>query len=108
MVGSIRRYGAVCAMAIAGVACGSTRGGFGEENGGATPAPTGSFGGEGEPGPGSLGDGGTASSDAACAASVVSALRAEVDIIVVIDTSGSMDEETAQVKANINTFAQSI
>lgn len=43
-----------------------------------------------------------------CAAENVKANRAEVDIIVVIDTSGSMDEETKQVQQNINSFAQSI
>jgi hypothetical protein len=43
-----------------------------------------------------------------CAAEVTSATRAEVDVIVVIDTSGSMDEETNQVKQNINTFASTI
>ncbi|MBX3208491.1 MAG: VWA domain-containing protein [Labilithrix sp.] len=44
----------------------------------------------------------------ACAAEVTTANRAEVDIIVVIDTSGSMMEETNQVKQNLNAFAQSI
>jgi hypothetical protein len=39
---------------------------------------------------------------------VTAAARAEVDIIVLIDTSGSMSEETNQVKANINTFASKI
>jgi len=43
-----------------------------------------------------------------CAATSVAATRAEVDIIVVIDTSGSMDEETNQVKTNINSFASKI
>ncbi|MBS2017320.1 MAG: hypothetical protein JST00_30835 [Deltaproteobacteria bacterium] len=43
-----------------------------------------------------------------CAAQTTSAQRAEVDIIVVIDTSGSMGEETAQVQANINKFAAKI
>lgn len=60
---------------------------------------------------GSLGDGrpdGGSPDDSQCGALVTSAQRAEVDIVVVIDTSGSMDEETAQVKANINTFAQTI
>lgn len=43
-----------------------------------------------------------------CAAQTTNAQRAEVDIIVVIDTSGSMGEETAQVQANINKFASKI
>lgn len=46
--------------------------------------------------------------DNACAAETVNAVRAEVDIIVVIDTSGSMSEETNQVKQNINAFANKI
>ena len=62
-------------------------------------------------GPGDLGnakpDGGV-TDDTTCAAQSTTATRAEVDIIVVIDTSGSMGEETNQVKANINTFAQKI
>lgn len=48
------------------------------------------------------------SSGETCAAQTTSAQRAEVDIIVVIDTSGSMNEETAQVQANINKFASKI
>ncbi len=43
-----------------------------------------------------------------CAATVTKANRAEVDVIVVIDTSGSMNEETEQVKQNLNSFASSI
>ncbi len=46
--------------------------------------------------------------EASCAAAVTTAQRAEVDIVVVIDTSGSMSEETAQVQQNINDFAQKI
>jgi hypothetical protein len=46
--------------------------------------------------------------NAQCAADVTTAKRAEVDIIVVIDTSGSMSEETQQVQTNINNFASSI
>lgn len=45
--------------------------------------------------------------DPSCAAST-NATRAEVDVIFVIDTSGSMDDEIEQVKQNINTFAKSI
>jgi hypothetical protein len=46
--------------------------------------------------------------DGSCAATVTKAQKAEVDFIVVIDTSGSMDEETSQVKTNINAFAAKI
>ncbi len=69
-----------------------------------------------EPGPlgpsGSLGGGdagaGGGNGDPACAAQVTTAKRAEVDVVFVIDTSGSMNEETAQVQQNINTFASTI
>src|SRR5678815_3087001 len=43
-----------------------------------------------------------------CASRVTEAKHAEVDIIIVVDTSGSMSEETAQVRANLNNFASSI
>jgi hypothetical protein len=43
-----------------------------------------------------------------CVATQTKAEHPAVDIVVVIDTSGSMDEETAQVKQNINAFAHSI
>lgn len=43
-----------------------------------------------------------------CAASVSAATRAQVDIVFLIDTSGSMGEEAAQVQQNLNDFAQSI
>ncbi|HVH41151.1 MAG TPA: vWA domain-containing protein [Labilithrix sp.] len=45
--------------------------------------------------------------DPTCASSS-SVMRAEIDVIFLVDTSGSMDEETEQVKQNINNFAQSI
>jgi hypothetical protein len=43
-----------------------------------------------------------------CAATSISAKKGSVDIIFVIDQSGSMDSEIGQVKATINSFAQSI
>jgi hypothetical protein len=58
-------------------------------------------------GDGGGGDGGL-DPDAACAASIQSAAKPQVDIIVVIDTSGSMTEEVVQTKTNINDFATSI
>lgn len=58
-------------------------------------------------GDGGGGDGGI-DPDAACAASVQSATKGQVDIIVVIDTSGSMTEEVVQTKTNINDFATTI
>jgi len=58
--------------------------------------------------PGSLGSSSGTPPNETCAAAVNKATRAKVDVIVVIDTSGSMDEETNQVKSNINTFASKI
>lgn len=89
-------------------ACGSGRSGYDSSRAGNDPA---GGGGDGDPA-GSLGSSdGTSSSSGqpqTCAAQVTKANRAEVDIIVVIDTSGSMGEETNQVKQNLNAFANSI
>ncbi|HRG97792.1 MAG TPA: VWA domain-containing protein [Polyangiaceae bacterium] len=63
--------------------------------------PTGPFGGGDAAG---LGD---AKPDA-CAASVAQVERAKVDIIFVIDNSGSMNEEMTQIKLNVNKFAAKI
>ena len=63
------------------------------------------------PPPPSFGDGGfdsSSSGDAACAASVAETNKAKVDLIFVIDNSGSMTEEMRQIKVNVNTFAQTI
>jgi hypothetical protein len=43
-----------------------------------------------------------------CAATVAQVEKAKVDIVFIIDNSGSMTEEMNQVKTNINAFAQSI
>jgi hypothetical protein len=98
----------VAALAALAFACGSSDGrdGFGDPP--TTEAPV-TDPGSGEPTP-SLGSssGQTPPPNQACAAEVAKATRAQVDIIVVIDTSGSMNEETAQVRNNINTFAQKI
>jgi hypothetical protein len=94
------------------VACGSSSrdGGFGSSGGEPDPSNPGAS--SGSPPPGSLGTSGGSSGQSSggstCAADSVKATRAEVDIIIVIDTSGSMDEETSQVKSNINTFASKI
>src|SRR5687767_1756520 len=103
----------VTSVLAAIVACGSSNrdGGFGGPNGEPDPSNPGAS--SGTPPPGSLGTsgGGTSggtSGGGTCAAESVKATKAEVDIIIVIDTSGSMDEETSQVKANINTFASKI
>lgn len=49
-----------------------------------------------------VGDG-SVTEDSACAAEAVAAQKRPVDIIWAVDTSGSMSEEIAQIKANINT-----
>jgi hypothetical protein len=46
--------------------------------------------------------------DLTCAATVVKAEPAKVDILFIVDASGSMYEELAQTQTNINAFAQSI
>lgn len=48
-----------------------------------------------------IGDG-AVSADSACAADVNAGKKRPVDIIWAVDTSGSMSEEIAQIKANIN------
>ncbi len=43
-----------------------------------------------------------------CSATSTNMTRAKIDIVLVVDTSGSMKEETEQIKANLTTFATSI
>ncbi len=62
---------------------------------------------QGSPVGGSLASGGS-EKEGTCAAKVASATRAEVDVILVVDTSSSMGEEIAQVKDNLNAFASAI
>jgi von Willebrand factor type A domain len=68
-------------------------------------------------GPPLEGEGGVVSPDAStpadaapptCAATVAEVGKPKVDIVFVIDNSGSMDAEMTQVKANVNTFARTI
>lgn len=103
----LNRILAVASLALVVAACGSSgRDRTFDDSSPNEPPPGGTSG-----SPGSLGNAKPDSGvpdDNQCGAQVTSAKRAEVDIIVVIDTSGSMSEETAQVKANINTFAQKI
>jgi len=95
------------AVGLASIAaCGSGRDGFDNGTNGAS-----SSGDPNSPPPGSLGNSTSSSSSGdsqTCAALTTSAKKAQVDIIVLIDTSGSMGEETNQVKTNINNFAASI
>lgn len=46
--------------------------------------------------------------DVPCAAQTVMAKRGEVDVVVIVDTSPSMDQEAKQVQESINAFASSI
>ena len=74
--------------------------------------PTGTGSDGGGPGPGPFGGGdasglGDAKPDA-CAASVAQVQKAKVDLIFVIDNSGSMTAEMTQIKVNVNNFAQKI
>jgi hypothetical protein len=107
-----RSSGAIvlAAFATLAVACGSAkeRDGFDDGTAGTQPPPGDLGGGNGG---GQLGSssGTPAPGDGEkCAAETVKATRAEVDVIVLIDTSGSMSEETNQVKQNINAFASTI
>ena len=104
-------HGSVAALAfgvaVGALACGSSGKDRSFDTPSAEATPPGTIGGSsGELGGGKP-DGGVTDENN-CAAQITSATRAEVDIIVVIDTSGSMSEETNQVKANINTFASKI
>ena len=56
---------------------------------------------------GTSGTSGT-SGDATCAATAANTAKAKVDIIFVIDDSGSMTEEMTQIRTNVNTFAATI
>ena len=100
----------VSAVGLLAIACGSGRDRSGFENDRAGNAsssgqpnedPSGNLGSSG-------GDPSSSGQPPTCAATVNQATRAEVDIIVVIDTSRSMMEETNQVKQNLNAFATSI
>jgi hypothetical protein len=100
------RHFSVAMVALFAFGCGSSAGRDGFEDGkGNEPNDLGN-----QPAPGPLGSSGGEQPppNEACAAQITKATRAEVDVIVLIDTSGSMGEETTQVKNNINTFAQKI
>lgn len=84
---------------VGGATSGSTSsvgGGGGEIGDAGIDAPDVSFGYDAD-----IGDG-AVSADSACAADVVAGKKRPIDIIWVVDTSGSMSEEIAQIKANIN------
>jgi hypothetical protein len=88
-------------------ACGSsTRDGTGtgENDINGSGDPNGGFGSSGASGGASSGSSG----DPTCAASVATPQKAKVDIVFVIDNSGSMTGEMNQIKTNVNTFANKI
>ncbi|HVH44497.1 MAG TPA: hypothetical protein VM925_19220 [Labilithrix sp.] len=85
---------------VLAAACGSSSDRDGEEVGPRGAGDDGTLGSSG----GSA-DGGSSST---CAAATRTGERAAVDIVFVIDTSASMGEETAEVRQNINAFAQAI
>jgi hypothetical protein len=91
-----------CAFAFA---CGSSGGDDGSGGDGSSGSSGGASGGFGSSG--ASGTSGT-SGDATCAASIANPQKAKVDIIFVIDNSGSMNEEMNQIKTNVNTFASKI
>ena len=97
------------ASCLALIACGSDTGSGFDENGGNG---GGGGGGEGSSGGfGSSGNNGEGDDDgggATCAASVAQTTKPKVDIIFVIDNSGSMNEEMNQIRTNINTFVSKI
>lgn len=103
------RHFTVTMVALFAFACGSSASRDGFDDGTKGNDQPSDLGGN-QPAPGPLGSSGGAEPppNEACAAEVTKATRAEVDVIVLIDTSGSMQEETDQVKNNINTFAQKI
>lgn len=100
----------------------SASGDIGDEGGspsggGGTPTTGGSGPGSGGAGGGLFNDAGTPTGagggidpDAACAtvSATAEASLQPADIIIAVDTSGSMDEESAEVQANLNNFASII
>jgi hypothetical protein len=99
---SCRLVGALF-LTLPAIACGASRdSSFAEQAPGAATA----FGPDGDEN--SIGPGGTPTKPGECSAKSTNMTRAKIDIVLVIDTSGSMEEETAQVRENLSKFASSI
>ena len=108
----------LAALSIVGVvACGADAGGPTEDpgssstqdpNAGTTPGGSGGGSGGNLGGAGGSGGGGGGGVTPSCAGTVAETQKSKVDIIFVIDDSGSMTEEMNQIKTNVNTFAQKI
>ena len=105
-----------CSLVAFAVACGSSGGGgdtfdpgsSGGTSGTSGAGTSGTSGGFGSNG-GTSGTSGTGTSgNGTCAATAAATTKAKVDIIFVIDDSGSMTEEMVQIKQNVNTFASKI
>jgi len=97
------------------VACGSDHTSSFDQEVTGKPAGSSSGDGTGDPGSssgfGSSGANGTSGgdgNDATCAATVAQTAKPKVDIIFVIDNSGSMDGEMAQIRDNVNAFVGKI
>jgi hypothetical protein len=102
--GVIMRSHIVVAAALVGsflIACGADDGGSlypgGRRSSSSTPGSTGF--GESEV---------VETENGACAATVAQTEKAKVDIIFVIDNSGSMGEEMTQIRTNVNRFAEKV
>jgi hypothetical protein len=112
---------AVAVSAACSAGPSNNAGGFGGQGGGnggsgasgtAGSGAVGANGGNGQGGFGGVGQGGSGGikEDAACA-TVSAEAKAQLqpaDIIIAVDTSGSMDQEIQQVQANLNNFASII
>jgi hypothetical protein len=90
---------AITLVALVTVACGN---GAAKDLEGRPPTDRGGAGGFGG------GNGDDDPADQGCASSVAVPQKAKVDVIFVIDNSGSMTEELNQVRANVNSFAAKI
>ncbi len=97
--------GLAIVVSLVAFACGSSGDSeFGSSGGGVS-----SGGSSGDDGFGGSSNGGTSSSSGdSCAATTAQTQKAKVDIIFVIDNSGSMNAEMNQIKQNVNKFAGKI
>ena len=88
------------------LACGGTDRSHGFPDDGSSGGASGASGTSGSSGFGTSGSG--EAGTGTCAAVAAETAKAKVDIIIVIDDSGSMNEELVQVRTNVNTFASKI
>jgi hypothetical protein len=101
----LRTIGIALVAVLVSAACGSS----GDDAGGASGGASSSSGSSGFGGSsGASGGEGSSGGDDHCAATVAKTEKAKVDIIFVIDDSGSMNGEMNQIKTNVNSFASKI